>query len=192
MSGRPQLRTERLLLRRWRAADLPAAAAMNADPAVMRYFPAPLSSGESAAMVQRQEASFSAHGYGLWAVELAAGGGLIGAVGLLDVDIDAGFAPAVEVGWRLARPFWGRGLAAEAARAALAFGFEQLLLASVVAYTAACNLPSRRLMERLGMSRDPAEDFLHPWLAAGDPLAPHVLYRLDAPLTQSASGAGSP
>jgi len=191
MSG-PQLQTERLTLRRWRRADLPALAAINADPAVMRYFPATLTRAQSATMLQRHEASFAAHGYGLWAVELSASAELIGAVGLVDVDIDAEFAPAVEVGWRLAHSFWGRGLAAEAATASLQFGFQTLELASILAYTAAINQPSRRLMQRLGMTRDPAEDFLHPWIDAGDPLAPHVLYRIDAPLTRSASAAGCP
>jgi RimJ/RimL family protein N-acetyltransferase len=185
----PRLTTERLLLRRWRPQDLEPFAALNADAAVMEYFPATLSSAQSAAMIERHEGSFAARGYGLWAVEHTARAQLIGAVGLVDVDLDVAFAPSVEVGWRLARAFWEQGLAAEAAAAALGFGFERLELARIVAYTAAVNHPSRRLMERLGMRRDPAEDFAHPGIAASDPLAPHVLYRIDAPLRRSASGA---
>jgi len=88
------------------------------------------------------------------------------------------FAPAVEVGWRLARAFWGRGLAFEASSAAVRFGLNDLGLSSLVAYTAAVNRRSRRLAERLGMRRDAAEDFIHPGIAAGQPLAPHVLYRI--------------
>jgi RimJ/RimL family protein N-acetyltransferase len=176
----PQLRTERLLLRRWRAADLEPFASINADPAVMEHFPALLSLEQSAALIARIERCFEDRGYGLWAVELPAQAELVGFVGLAPVDIDVAFAPAVELGWRLARPFWERGIATEAAEAAIAFGIDELRLPGLVAYTSERNLRSRRVMERLGMQRDPAEDFMHPMLAAGHPLAPHVLYRTDA------------
>jgi RimJ/RimL family protein N-acetyltransferase len=197
----PELRTKHLLLRRWRSTDLPAFAALNADPAVMELMPAPLSLAESAALIDRIEACFQAHGYGLWAVEvLAPSSGqapssghsesgsvdqvsseqrpCIGFVGLAPVDIDVPFAPAVEIGWRLARDCWGQGFATEAARAALAFGFEMCGLQEIVSFTAAANLRSRSLMERLGMRHDPCEDFDHPMLAVGDGLRRHVLYRL--------------
>ncbi len=95
------------------------------------------------------------------------------------MDIEVDFAPAVEVGWRLGRAFWGRGLATEGALAVLSYAFRELRLAELVSYTTAANRRSRRVMERLGMRRDPAEDFLHPRLAGGHPLAPHVLYRID-------------
>jgi RimJ/RimL family protein N-acetyltransferase len=176
----PRLRTDRLLLRRWRAADLGPLAAMNADPCVMACFPATLSAGESAELIERIEACFAEHGYGLWAVEVLAAGDFVGFVGLSPVAPPLPFAPAVEIGWRLARPYWGRGLAHEAAGAAIDFAFERLGLGALVSFTAAGNRRSRRLMERLGMRRDPAEDFIHPALAKTDPLAPHVLYRLDA------------
>jgi RimJ/RimL family protein N-acetyltransferase len=172
------LKTERLLLRRWQSEDLPALAAINADPAVMEFMPATLSRAESEALVERIEACFEARGYGLWAVELPGEASCIGFVGLSPVDLNVPFAPAVEIGWRLAHRFWGRGLATEAASRALAFGFERCDLAEIVSFTAECNTRSRRVMERLGMHRDPREDFEHPLLAPGDPLRCHVLYRL--------------
>jgi RimJ/RimL family protein N-acetyltransferase len=177
----PELRTERLLLRRWRAADVDAFAAINADRTVMEHFPAPLTATQSAELLQSIEACFEANGYGMWAVELAGEGSLAGCVGILPVeDMRLAFAPAVELAWRLAPAFWRRGLAREAAAASIRFAFQDLGLAELVAYTAAGNLRSRTLMERLGMRRDPAEDFVHPRLAPEHPLAPHVLYRIDA------------
>jgi RimJ/RimL family protein N-acetyltransferase len=177
--GQLNLKTERLLLRRWRSADLPALAAINTDPAVMEFMPATLSLAESAALIERMEACFEAHGYGLWAVEMPGEASCIGFVGLSPVDLNVPFAPAVEVGWRLAHGFWGRGLATEAASTALAFGFEQCGLTEIVSFTAERNTRSRRVMERLGMHHDPREDFEHPLLAVGDPLRRHVLYRLN-------------
>jgi len=180
MGTEPQLRTERLLLRRWRAADLRPCAAMNADPAVMEHFPAPLTGPECAALIERVEGCFEEHGYGLWAVEMPAQAPFVGFVGLLPVDDDLPFAPGVEIGWRLARGFWGRGIATEAAAAAIDFGFESLGLPALVSFTAASNLRSRRVMERLGMPRHADEDFLHPDLGPEHPLAPHVIHRLGA------------
>lgn len=180
MAAGPQLRTERLLLRRWRSEDQQPFSAMNADPAVMEFFPAPLSRAASDALVERIEGCFEQHGYGLWAIELSAEGAFAGFTGLQPVDGELAFAPAVELGWRLAPRYWGRGIATEAAGAAAAFGFGTLALPELVAYTADINRPSRRVMERLGMRRNPADDFTYPGLPAGDPLAAHVLYRLDA------------
>jgi RimJ/RimL family protein N-acetyltransferase len=176
----PQLRTERLLLRRWLRSDRGAFAAMNTDEEVMEYFPAKLSRAESGAMVERVEACFEHRGYGLWAVELRGGEPFIGFAGLSPVDIPLPFAPEVEIGWRLARPFWGQGFATEAAAAALTFGFTERDLPEIVSFTAVGNERSRRVMERLGMRRDPQEDFDHPWLGKADRLRRHVLYRLDA------------
>jgi RimJ/RimL family protein N-acetyltransferase len=178
VGGGPELFTQRALLRRWQAGDLEPCAAMNADPLVMEHFPALLSRRDSAAFIARMERSFEDCGYGLWAVELPGEAPFVGCVGLLPVGEDLPFAPAVEVGWRLARSHWGRGLAAEAASAAIAFAFDRLRLRELVAYTAERNERSRRLMQRLGMRRDPAADFAHPELPVGHPLAPHVLYRL--------------
>jgi len=172
------LGTERLVLRRWREEDRQPFAAMNADPAVMEHFPAPLSRSESERFVDRIERAFEVDGFGLWAVEVRSSGAFAGFVGLARPGFEAAFTPAVELGWRLARPFWGLGLATEGARAALAYGFEVVGLEEIVSFTAVGNARSRRVMERLGMTHDPAEDFDHPALAEGSPLRRHVLYRL--------------
>ncbi|HEY7851574.1 MAG TPA: GNAT family N-acetyltransferase [Caulobacteraceae bacterium] len=172
------LRTSRLILRDWRDDDFPAFAAMGADPAVMAHFPALLDRAASDALAARIRAHHAAHGWGSWAVEVPGEADFIGYVGLQTVSFDAPFAPAVEIGWRLARAHWGRGLATEAARAALAFGFERLALPEIVAFTVPANARSRAVMERLGMTRDPADDFDHPRLAEGHPLRRHVLYRM--------------
>jgi RimJ/RimL family protein N-acetyltransferase len=175
----PQLQTERLLLRRWRFTDIDPLTAMNADPAVMEYFPATLSAHETAAFVERVEQSFEENNFGLWAVEIPGEESFVGFVGLWTVELDVPFAPAVEVGWRLAREFWGQGIATEAAAAAMSFGFDELDLTEVVSFTAAANMRSRRVMARLGMLRDSSDDFMHPLLDADHSLAPHVLYRMD-------------
>jgi ribosomal-protein-alanine N-acetyltransferase len=154
---------------------------MNADPEVMEFFPAPLSRAQSDDLVDRIEAGFDRDGFGLWALELR-GGGFIGFAGLARPEFEAPFTPAVEVGWRLARPAWGHGYATEAGRAALEYGFGPAALEEVVSFTSVVNTRSRAVMERLGMTRDPAEDFDHPRIPAGDPLRRHVLYRLRAAL----------
>lgn len=173
------LDTERLVLRRWRDEDRTPFAAMNADPEVMEHFPAVLTRAESDAMVDRIEAGFLAHGFGLWAVEIRATGAFAGFVGLLVPAWDLPFLPAVEVGWRLARTAWGQGFAVEAARAALRYGFEVAGLEEVVSMTTTTNLRSQQVMRRLGMTRDPADDFDHPALPVGHRLRRHVLFRLD-------------
>jgi RimJ/RimL family protein N-acetyltransferase len=173
-----QLRTDRLLLRPWRDDDLEPYAALNADPRVREFFPGLLSREKSDAMVARSRAHFAARGFGEWAVEVTGGAPFIGAVGLVVVEFEAPFAPAVEIGWRLAAQHWGQGYATEAARAALAFGFERLALGEIVAMTTVANRRSRRVMEKLGMQRAPADDFLHPLVPAGHLIQPHVLYRL--------------
>lgn len=172
------MQTDRLLLRRWREQDLIPFAQMNADPVVMEYFPSILSAAESAALAKRIEECFAQRGYGLWAVEVPGQAPFIGFVGLWPVRPDVPFAPAVEVGWRLAHDFWGHGYATEAAQAAIAFGFQELGLQEIVSYTAKVNTRSRRVMEKLGMSRDPTEDFEHPLLPQDSRLRRHVLFRL--------------
>jgi RimJ/RimL family protein N-acetyltransferase len=153
-------------------------AALNADVQVMEHFPAPLTAAESDTLIEGIEESFDTRGFGLWALELRGEAPLIGMVGLWQLDPVLPFAPGVELGWRLARPYWGRGLALEGARASAAYGFGELGLPELLAYTAAGNKRSRALMESLGMTRDPIEDFMHPKLARGHRLAAHVLYRL--------------
>jgi RimJ/RimL family protein N-acetyltransferase len=173
-----ELRTERLLLRRWKPDDREPFAAMNGDPLVMRYFPNTLTGADSDALANRLEANITQRGYGFWAAELPESGQFIGFVGIKVVPFEAHFTPATEVGWRLARPFWNRGYATEAARAALAFGFDTLNLDEIVAFTAIENARSRRVMEKLGMVHNPADDFDHPQLEPGHQLRRHVLYRI--------------
>jgi RimJ/RimL family protein N-acetyltransferase len=173
------LRTERLLLRGWRESDLRPFAALNADPEVMRYFPARLSREESDAMVARVSASLAERGWGLWAVEHH--GEFLGLTGLAVPQFEAPFLPAVEIGWRYARSAWGRGYATEAAQAVLAFAFHELRLDEVVSFTAVENRRSRAVMERLGMEHDAADDFDHPRIPEGSPLRRHVLYRAPNP-----------
>lgn len=175
-----ELRTSRLTLRRWRGSDRDPFAALNADPEVMRYYPSTLDRAGSDRLVDRIEETFDDLGYGLWAVDQPTRG-FVGYVGLWPATFAATFTPAVEVGWRLARSAWGRGIAAEAARAALADGFARTRLPEIVSFTAVTNTPSRRVMEKLGMTRDPADDFDHPALPEGHPLRRHVLHRLARP-----------
>lgn len=174
----PELRTPRLTLRRWCPADRAPFAALNADPRVMEHLSRGLRREESDELVDRIEAGFGARGFGLWAVEVRASGGFIGFIGLAVPSFEAHFMPAIEVGWRLARPAWGHGYATEGARAALGFGFGEAGLEEIVALTTPGNRRSRAVMERLGMRCDPADDFEHPALPEGDPLRSHVLYRL--------------
>jgi ribosomal-protein-alanine N-acetyltransferase len=154
---------------------------MNADPVGMEHFPGTLTREQSDELVGRIEGGFEAHGFGLWALELRESGEFIGFTGLAMPTFEAHFTPAVEVGWRLARSVWGNGYATEAARAAVSFGFEEVGLTEVVSFTTPANLRSRAVMERLGMSRDPGDDFEHPRLPPGHPLRLHVLYRLKSP-----------
>lgn len=173
-----QLESARLLLRQWRDDDLPAFAAMCADPQVMRYFPAPLSRLESAALIGRIRGHFAEHGFGLWALERKDSGAFIGFTGLLEVGFEAPFTPAVEIGWRLAREHWGLGYASEAAWTALRCAFDRLALEQVVSFTSRNNLASQKVMQAIGMHHAAQEDFEHPKLAADHPLREHVLYRI--------------
>jgi len=171
------LETQRLLLRRWREEDLAPFAQLNADPEVMRHFPAPLDRAASDALASRIGAHFAEHGFGLWALEIPGERPFAGFVGLAIPRFEAHFTPCVEIGWRLARETWGQGYAPEAARAVLAHAFTKLELPEVVSFTAVANAASQRVMEKIGMGHDPGDDFDHPHIAAGDPLRRHVLYR---------------
>lgn len=173
-----RLDTERLVLRRWRTADQAPFARLNADPEVMRYFEGTMTSALTAGFVKHIEAQFDRVGYGLWALEVRDTGRFIGFTGLAQQNFEAAFTPAVEVGWRLAVPAWGKGYATEAAEAALAHGFERAGLDEIVSMTTVTNEPSQAVMRRIGMTYDPADDFDHPRLPAGHPYRPHVLYRL--------------
>lgn len=170
------LSTPRLSLRPWRESDLAPFAAMNADPLVMEHFPSMPAREESDAMAERIMAKMASQGWGLWAIEVVGGEAFIGFTGLAVPTFEAWFTPCTEIGWRLARGAWGRGYATEAARAALAFGFETLGLAEIVSFTAVTNKRSAAVMERLGMRRD--AEFDHPRIAPDSPVRRHVLYRL--------------
>ena len=176
------LRTERLLLRPWRLGDRDTFAALNADARVMEWFPATLTPDESDALADRIEHQMEEQGWGLWAVEVPAVADFIGFIGLSPADDTLGY-PSVEVGWRLAASFWGRGYALEGALAAVGFGFEQLALDELVSFTPVGNTRSRRVMEKLGMAHRSEDDFDHPRIPQTSPLCRHVLYRL----TKSAS-----
>ena len=173
--------TERLVLRQWREGDLEPFARLNADPEVMRHFPALLSREQADAMVDRLSGHIEAEGWGMWAVERRDTGEFIGFTGLGVPRQELPSQPCVEVGWRLARDAWGHGYASEAAREALRVGFDELGLAEIVAFTAVPNRRSRAVMERLGMVRDAAEDFDHPAVDVGHPVRRHVLYRTVRP-----------
>jgi RimJ/RimL family protein N-acetyltransferase len=181
-----ELRTERLILRDWRDGDGDAFAALNADLRVMRYFPAPLSRAESDRFAERIRRHLDANGWGLWAVEIAGVAPFAGFIGLAVPRFEAAFTPAIEIGWRLATAFWGHGYATEGARAALAFGFDELGLDEIVAFTAVSNQPSQRVMQRLGMTHDARDDFDHPFVPVGHPLRRHVLYRAAPPAKREA------
>jgi RimJ/RimL family protein N-acetyltransferase len=172
--------TERLLMREWCEADLEPFAALNGDPEVMEHFVAPLTRMESDAFAARVQERLAEQGYGLWALEVKATGEFIGFTGLVLQTFPAHFTPAVEVGWRLVRSAWGHGYASEAARAALDYGFGPAGLDEIVSMTAVTNIRSQRVMQRIGMHRDPADDFDHPNVPSGSHLQPHVLYRIAA------------
>ena len=167
-----RLETPRLILRQWRDSDRAPFAAMNADPRVMRYFPSTLTRVESDALVDRAEAAIDRDGFGLLAVELREGCEFIGYIGLAVPTFEAHFTPCVEIGWRLAAEYWNRGLATEGAHEVLRHWPGDL-----VSFTTVANIPSRRVMEKLGFTHDTAEDFDHPRLPQGHPLRRHVLYR---------------
>jgi RimJ/RimL family protein N-acetyltransferase len=174
----PEIRTDRLMLRGWRHADRGRFAELNADPQVAEFLGGPLDRDASDALVDRILVRWDSDGHGLWVVERVEDGRFLGFVGLAAPSFDAVFSPCVEVGWRLAREAWGRGYATEAARAALRFGFVELDLDEIVSFTTVANVRSRAVMERLGMTRDPVDDFDHPSFPDGHPIRPHVLYRL--------------
>ncbi len=151
---------------------------MNADPRVMEFMPASLSSQESDALIDRIQNHFQQHGFGLWAAEYTATRSFVGFIGLSIPAFEARFTPCVEIGWRLDELYWGRGLATEGARQVLRHAFEVIGLESLVSFTVPANTRSRRVMEKLGMTREPRDDFDHPRLPPGHALRRHVLYRL--------------
>ncbi|HMF27828.1 MAG TPA: GNAT family N-acetyltransferase [Candidatus Cybelea sp.] len=180
MARVPTIETPRLILRDWRDDDVAAWAAINADARVTEFFPKTYTRELSEASAAAIRAQLTRDGFGWWAVEIRGGPSFIGSIALQAVPFRAAFTPANEVGWRLGFQHWGRGYATEGARAALDFAFNELKWPEVVAFTAASNLRSQRVMERLGMTHDPSDDFDHPRIEAGHPLRRHLLYRITA------------
>ena len=178
MNEQVTLTTDRLVLRPWTQSDLEPLASMNADSRVMEYFPGIKSLAESEKEMESLQKHIEKYGWGFWAASLGETGQWIGLIGLKHVSIEAHFTPAVEVGWRLEATFWGKGYATEGARASLKYGFEVLKVPEIVSYTPTHNIPSRRVMGRIGMRHDPKDDFDHPRLPVLHPLRRHVLYRL--------------
>jgi RimJ/RimL family protein N-acetyltransferase len=172
------IQTPRLKLRQWQAADHAPFAAMNANPIVMEFFPALLTTEQSNAMADTIQAKMVRQGWGLWAVEILESGAFAGFVGLNEPGYPLPFAPCIEVGWRLDKAFWGKGYATEAGNAALEFAFNTLELAEVVSFTAVLNQRSQAVMQRLGMTNQ-GQNFENPMVPAGDRLREHVLYKID-------------
>lgn len=174
------IETERLRIRPWKDEDLPPFAKMNADPRVRKFFPSMLSREESDASVTRFQRQYETSGFGFLATELRETSEFIGFIGLqtMSFELPAISQPAVEIGWRLMPEVWNRGLATEGARAILRYAFTQLRLEEVVAITVPTNYPSRRVMEKLGMTYDPKDDFDNPRVADAHPFKRQILYRI--------------
>ena len=182
--------TRRLIVRNWREGDRQAFFEMNADPKVMRFFERTRSRQEADALLDRFVEEIERTGYGFWALELRETGETIGFTGLRDIDFNEPFSPGVEIGWRLLARHWGNGYATEAARACLTHGFEQMDLDEIVSFAVVENWASRRVMERIGMHREPRYDFDHPDVPPASPLARHAFYRLkSADWRQTQSGS---
>jgi len=176
------IKTDRLILRQWSEKDFEPFAKLNADPRVREFFPALMSRQESDNSIEIFSEHIEKYGWGFWAVSLIQTGEFIGMIGLEDVRFQAHFSmtPAVEVGWRLAYEYWGKGYATEGALASLRFGFDELALREIVSFTAVQNLRSRNVMEKIGMLHDPNDDFDHPRVSEGHPLRRQALYRINA------------
>ena len=176
-----RLETERLIIREWEARDYAPYASFVADPDVRRYFQSVLSREESDVLVNKYVEYYRRDGFGLLAVERKSDGALVGDVGIIPIVMPIRGTPPVEIGWLLGRQFWGQGYATEAARAWLDHAFNVLKLSEVAAWTAVGNLASQRVMQKIGMTRDPQDDFEHPKIPEGHPLRPHYLYRIANP-----------
>ena len=171
------IQTERLRLRRWKEEDRQPFYRLNSDARVMEFFPECLTRAHSDSLVERINKHFKKHGFGLFAAELRDDRSFTGFVGLAVPSFKAHFTPCVEIGWRLAADYWGRGLATEGARAVVKYAFKELKLDGLVSFTVPENIRSRRVMEKVGMTHDVSDDFDHPNLPEGHPLRRHVLYR---------------
>lgn len=175
--------TPRLILREWLDDDFDNYLALNQDADVMQYFPKTLSHEETLALVPKLKKSFNEHGFGFYTCELKETKEFVGRIGLGIPDFEAHFTPCVEVGWRIAKKFWGQGLAVEAALKCFEIGFTQFNLNEIVAFTTKTNKKSEKVMQKLGMTHTPEDDFYHPKLEKSSPLALHVLYRMANSIT---------
>jgi ribosomal-protein-alanine N-acetyltransferase len=184
--GRIELGSDRIRLRQWLPEDYSLFASMNADADVMEHFPATLSRSESDLLATRLHDHISCNGWGLWALEELSGGNFIGFTGLNETPPGLPFSPAVEIGWRLAKKYWGKGYASEAAALVLDFAFSELRVAEVVSFTSVTNKKSLTVMKRLGMINS-QRNFKHPSLPAGHPLEEHLLYTIKASQWKSVS-----
>ncbi len=173
-----RIESARLILRQWKESDITPFAKMNSNPKVMEYFPSLSSSEESNEMIRRFQKHIEEQGFGPWAAELKSSGEFIGFIGLVTVGPQFPFSPAIEIGWRLTPQYWGQGLAPEGAIEVLQHAFNPLALEEVVAMTAKLNLPSQRVMQKIGMSYQEKDDFDHPKIEVAHPLCRHVLYRV--------------
>jgi RimJ/RimL family protein N-acetyltransferase len=176
-----EILTDRLRLRAWLPTDRALFATLNADPRVMEYFVSTLSRERSDALASQCEETLDRYGFGFWAVDVPGIAAFVGFIGLSVPNFQTHFTPCVEIGWRLAAEYWNRGYATEGASAALRFGFDTLQLGEIVAFTVPSNVRSRRVMEKIGMVHNPADDFDHPLVPEGHPLRRHLLYRVSNP-----------
>ena len=176
-----RLETERLIIRDWQDGDREPYASFVADPEVRRFYLETLSRTESDAMIDRFIQYGARDGFGFHPVERKSDGALLGDVGIIPVDMPIRGNPPVEIGWTIGKQYWGNGYAPEAARAWIDHAFNVLNFGEVVAWTSTVNLPSQRVMQKLGMSTSPEDNFIHPKSPPGHPLGPHVLYRISRP-----------
>lgn len=172
------LKTERLILRPWKERDLAPFGKMNADAKVREFFPSLLTQEQSDQTAKKIQDEIEKLGYGFWAVEIPKVADFIGFIGLHHVSYQAHFTPAIEIGWRLDVPYWGKGYATEGALRALEYAFDELCLKEIVSFTTVTNIKSRKVMEKIGMHRKEEDDFHHPLLPEGHPLSLHVLYKI--------------
>lgn len=170
------LETERLILRQWKERDYFPFIKMGLDPKVMEYFPSLLSEDESLEFINKAKEIIDKNKWGFWAIELKQSREFIGFIGLHNQPEQFNFSPCVEIGWRLAKEYWGKGYATEGAKAALEYAFNNLNLNKVVSFTADSNIPSESVMKKLGMTK--VGEFNHPKLTSGHHLEKHVLYEI--------------